>query len=215
MGGPAFGPVARAFRSDEDPLVRGYLAAVLENLKEDAAADVYVDAIQHDIDANVRGHALLSLATFGGKPWFEEPRKADGNAEEGLAIQASYLDVLVITMHTDPSPRVRNQAAYCLANVMPPAVFLAVFVKEPEPMRRAMIESLQHSGAPEVMGRLLPGLKDSDPKVRAAAAQALRWVTGQDFGDDTPKWHAWWEANEDTFKLVPIPPTEIPLDPAD
>ena len=35
--------------------------------------------------------------------------------------------------------------------------------------------------------------KEEATRVRAAAVQALQAITGQEFGQDTDRWRAWWQ----------------------
>lgn len=42
-------------------------------------------------------------------------------------------------------------------------------------------------------------LKDKDWFVRKAAAEALRNITGQDFGQDHDRWNSWWQENKEKF----------------
>lgn len=46
---------------------------------------------------------------------------------------------------------------------------------------------------------LIEVLKDEEPFVRKKAAEALREITGQDFGQDNGKWRKWWEYNKNKF----------------
>jgi hypothetical protein len=52
---------------------------------------------------------------------------------------------------------------------------------------------------PRAVDALIEALKDEDWGVRARAAEALREITGQDFGKDPEKWQKWWEKNKGRF----------------
>jgi HEAT repeat protein len=39
---------------------------------------------------------------------------------------------------------------------------------------------------------LIQALEDQSPAVRQAATEALRTITGQDFGLDVNAWRQWW-----------------------
>jgi len=43
---------------------------------------------------------------------------------------------------------------------------------------------------------LLTALDSADKECKAAFVQALKDITGQDFGDNAAKWRAWWELNK-------------------
>lgn len=69
---------------------------------------------------------------------------------------------------------------------------------------------LGKSGAPptpevkaEAVEILLQSLKSDQPRVRTTAAQQLKNLTGQDFGEDFDGWNRWWADNKNTFKKAP------------
>lgn len=47
---------------------------------------------------------------------------------------------------------------------------------------------------------ILACLRFKDPKMRAEAAQSLRKLTGQEFGEDAAAWDAWWAENKAAYK---------------
>ena len=53
---------------------------------------------------------------------------------------------------------------------------------------------------PVAVEALIVALKDSDGRVRAAAATGLEKLTGKTFGEDAAQWEAWWQEAHATFK---------------
>jgi hypothetical protein len=53
---------------------------------------------------------------------------------------------------------------------------------------------------PVAVEALIVALKDSDARVRAAAATGLEKLTGKTFGEDAAQWEAWWQEAHTTFK---------------
>jgi len=47
---------------------------------------------------------------------------------------------------------------------------------------------------------LINALDDEGFRATAAAADALRKITGQDLGLDPEKWRKWWEENKEKFR---------------
>jgi HEAT repeat protein len=47
------------------------------------------------------------------------------------------------------------------------------------------------------VGILIGLLRDKDEAIQAAALDALKKLTGQDFGEDHARWKAWHEENKD------------------
>jgi HEAT repeat protein len=64
---------------------------------------------------------------------------------------------------------------------------------DPDPgVRSLAIEILSNPGGDNLVPWLIERLGDSDAAVRAAAAAALRRLTGQSLGDGAEAWRAWW-----------------------
>lgn len=51
----------------------------------------------------------------------------------------------------------------------------------------------------EAIGILLDALRSDRPGSRRAAADQLRRLTGEDFGEEAASWEAWWNANRSRF----------------
>jgi hypothetical protein len=46
---------------------------------------------------------------------------------------------------------------------------------------------------------LITALRHKDEIVRMNASEALKEITGKDFGDDPLKWQRWWDQNKEQF----------------
>jgi HEAT repeat protein len=68
---------------------------------------------------------------------------------------------------TDPSADVRNSVAQVLGMIGPQAM--------------------------EATPVLIEALEDQSPAVRQGVVEALKAITGQDFGLDVNAWRQWWE----------------------
>jgi HEAT repeats len=58
---------------------------------------------------------------------------------------------------------------------------------------------------PWAIDTLIVALADSNARVRQAAAEGLKNLTNQDFGEDQQKWLHWWEQAQDIFSLAAEP----------
>ena len=54
-------------------------------------------------------------------------------------------------------------------------------------------------GKREAVEILLRSLRADQPAVRKTAADQLRRLTGEDFGEDTDAWDHWWKQNKGSF----------------
>ncbi len=67
-------------------------------------------------------------------------------------------------------------------------------------VRRHAARSLGELGDPRAIQPLVNALEGKGFHTAAAAAGALKKITGQDFGPDPEKWRKWWEENRGTFR---------------
>ena len=79
----------------------------------------------------------------------------------------------------------------------------------------ALIKALNHKdfgvrvGAADALGEmkelkaiepLITALKDNEEEIRDSFANALKNITGKDFGKDPEKWREWWNQNKDSIR---------------
>ncbi len=67
-------------------------------------------------------------------------------------------------------------------------------------LRIAAAQAIAAVKDPVAVEALIVAVKDSDARVRAAAAAGLEKLTGQSFGEDAAKWAAWWQDAHASFK---------------
>ena len=67
-------------------------------------------------------------------------------------------------------------------------------------VRRYAARSLGELRATRAIKPLINALDDEGFRATAAAAKALRKITGQDLGLDPEKWREWWEENKEKFR---------------
>jgi HEAT repeat protein len=170
--------------SDEDVRVRRAAIEILSDLPDREAADALRAAVR-DPDTTVRASALRSLARAGDTEALPvvfgaladpdpEARLAAIRAVAVLTGGAADASEPIRGLLADPDPAVRAAAASAI--VVGPARGEALLVL------RAMLESehprarelaLRAAGSPETFDLAAAGLRDADPRVRTAAAEAL------------------------------------------
>jgi hypothetical protein len=185
------------------------------------AAEMAVDP--WDADARAKGTMLLANGYFGGEPPYRAlylARTEDGDpivraaALRGLALHGQPEDVpRIAEMLGDPSDRVRLEAARALQRVHNPRAVDALLASirvpdptragrsgEPEPSVRAeAAHALGQYPEPRVVPPLINALDDRFLAVNRAALQALRTLTGEDFGLDRRAWLEWNGQTESPF----------------
>jgi hypothetical protein len=72
-------------------------------------------------------------------------------------------------------------------------------------VRAAAVEALKWAQDRSAIDGLLAGMKTGPDAVRRYAADALKALTGQDFGPEHAKWQEWWSANAKTAQLAAPP----------
>ncbi len=177
-------PVAVAGVADEDLQVRNAATFAMESLDAGTAVPALIDLLSNP-DTTVRGAAAAAL----------------GSAFAPQAAQA--VPALAEAQAREAESWVRRTMVETIGKIGPVAV-------ESVP---ALIEALSSQSinnevmeaAIEALGLIGPGARQAIPHlidllqhpewtVRLAASDALRLITGQDFGEDQEAWRSWWEA---------------------
>ena len=127
------------------------------------------------------------------------------NAAEALAkIGLPAVPALIQTLK-DQDASVRSRAAQALGEIGPEAkeavyALIDVFQDGEEIGRSQAAHEAIHA-----LSRIGPGAKEAAPALigalrdnfmRMSAAEALKEITGQDFGEDAARWQRWWEENK-------------------
>jgi HEAT repeat protein len=133
-----------------------------------------------DADAAVRREAILTIRDL------DDPR---------------VTEVLIQALN-DSDKAVRIWAAGGLRNKhdrrATEPLLAALKERDPE-IRREVARALGGYGL-RAIEPLLATLKDKDSYVRYAAAESLKSITRQDFGEDVKRWQQWWKENKRTHE---------------
>lgn len=203
----------RPLLRDEDPAVRtGALRSILSFEDTDSFEGVLSRC--NDEDRGVRSSAILATLQFSRKLDRADATCRDlgrmaGRAEGELRaelIQAvgktasNEAFPILITAMSDSSPLVRAQAIQQLATLGGDEAIRAVLdclpgERETRPRVQLAIASKKLKILAAV-GPLINWLADQDANVVAGAADALRSLTGRDFGTDFTQWSNWWNQTQ-------------------
>ena len=199
-------PLIRALR-DEDHSVRSSAAWALGGFKNPRAAEPLLALAQKSDERTLPAtawalgqikekraveplmKALRAHKRFHGR-WYVV--RALGDIGDPRAVP-----VLVEILKTG-GEHDRAQAAYCLALLNAHQAADALFKASSDSSRKvrtSAIRSLVRLKDPRIIPCLIAFLEKPGDLGRPEAARSLGLLTGQDFGEDTAKWAAWWEAN--------------------
>ena len=176
---PRAAPALCAAAHDDDPWARLFTVRALGQLKAAAPLDV-LRAAQKDPDALVRREAVAALAAGGRAGLLDEAVFHDPSAHvraaaaEALADSAAEtLGPRLETLLSDSSPLVRGAAVLAVPKLRQDAA--AVLARE-RTSPHWWVKSRAFLAMADVPGArvdLLEGLKDQDPRVAAAALEAV------------------------------------------
>ena len=65
----------------------------------------------------------------------------------------------------------------------------------------ACVQVLGNIADPEAVSPLIALLNDKDLDVLICSVEALKNITGQNFGRDTEQWTEWWNKNRDQYLM--------------
>jgi HEAT repeat protein len=72
-------------------------------------------------------------------------------------------------------------------------------MRNPDPQVQATVAEMLRAIGPQAQAAvpvLIEALAAADPAVQRGAMEALKSVTGQDFGMDVEQWQQWWAAQQ-------------------
>lgn len=98
----------------------------------------------------------------------------------------------------DEDKDVRKNAACALGEIKDPRAIeplIAALKDKDDNLRRRVPIALGKIKDSRAIEPLIVALKDKDNGVREIAAEALKEITGKDFGQDPAKWQEWWVQN--------------------
>ena len=103
----------------------------------------------------------------------------------------------------DENRVIRTNATIALGRTKDPRSvnsLIATLKDEEWLVRRYAARSLGELRATRAIKPLINALDDEGFRATAAAAEALRKITGQDLDLDPEKWREWWEENKEKFR---------------
>lgn len=216
---------------DSEPAVRYAAVQMLTDYSNwnPKFAEPLVAMLREEKDARVCHAAVFGLPRFRGDlqkyiPVFRQMLK-DNNSSvqwaglemlQRLQVEISREDLLPFFKSSDWQVL---DAAYALLQVQEEKLSIddaAILLQNPQPVAQLLaLGILNQNPGKQSVELALPLLRAPDEMVRLKAAQTLRALTGQDFGEDqADEWVKWWMANKTSFvaqppseELRPRPPT--------
>lgn len=194
----------QALSYKKDPRIRNDAVRALGTLRDQRAMKPLLKALK-DKDNSVRASAAEAVGRMGNP-----------NAIEPLIVALSDRDHIVHSQAVGSLRRVGGmRAVSLLARLMaygkeaPYRLMAANALADLGDIRAVdpLVEALRHEdsevrchaawvlgklGYQAGIGPLITALKDKDPQVCKRAAQALKQITDQNFGEDASEWQRWW-----------------------
>lgn len=177
---------ATAWALDQDNADRRYQGTLLLANAPFAGEDVYLDLFIDNLgdpDPAVRSAAARGLAHHG---------------------RPEHVPLLVGALRDD-EVLVRTEAARALQRIHSPQAVRPLIdrldeeVEESREVRAACAHALGQYAEPRVLAALAASLRDTSLAVNQSALEALRYLTGQDFGLDQRAWLAYLDESSDPF----------------
>ena len=176
---------------DADKRYRGTLALAMRDFaSEPVYLKLFTDNIK-DRDSSVRAAAARALGAHGGPE--HAPLLIEALKDTDVSVRAEAargLQRLHSADAVDP----------LITHVREPVLVSASENAEPDSDVRAECASaLGQYREPKVLSALIAALSDSRLQVNRNTLDALRTLTGQDFGYDRPAWQAWYDKTPQHF----------------
>jgi hypothetical protein len=169
----------------------------------------------YDPDKRFRGTLLLANAPFGGAPEYVKGYVMHLSDSDSSVRAAAALALgrhgspehvpLILPLLTQEDRLCRLSAVRALQRLhnpvaVGPLIDATDSRKESDAdVRAEAAVALAQYPQPRVLQALIAALGDDRLAVTAAAAQSLRTLTGQDFGDDRARWFDWAAAASEPF----------------
>lgn len=145
---------------------------------------------------------LAGLAAFDPANDDGVPKSAQLNLADPLKIfgDIPYSIPHAIDALDNPTVSIRRKGALSLGRLLPSARSVNALIRVLEDVdaevRVNAAISLGRLKSRRAVEELIIALQDPQPRVVDAAAEALRAITGRDFGTSVDKWTEWWEWNK-------------------
>jgi hypothetical protein len=171
-------PLVERSLEDSDATVRTEAVAGIKQVDYQDAAEIYVQALKHDLVVVVR-RAALALRTVGTKAVVDE-------LIDALITQHQCRVTVAIQ---DPSYALGSDGSIGFSNnpTLPPDVEVALRTGQ-LPYGAVVVPPKRATRAKTITCQR----EERNPEVRAT----LRELTGQDFGYNERSWHLWWAAQQ-------------------
>lgn len=196
--------------------VRKLLAEILGNMEDKGAIALLKKALS-DKDWEVRKMAAESLCEIGTDNAVREACRAiiDKRPDVALAVldMLGDFDVGKFTEYImrglrvkDPTVRVRTLEV--LAGQVDRRLvrsYVRLAKDQDARVRKAAIESLKWAQDRGAVGDLIKELRSAGKREKGYIAEALKVLTGQDFGTDFAGWDGWWSEHRKTAQITHPP----------
>jgi HEAT repeat protein len=115
----------------------------------------------------------------------------------GLTKDPRAVNPLIATLR-DENRNIRMLAAWSLAQIGEPSVdpLLGVLREQKSTARGDAAWALGNIKSPKSVEPLIVALGEGDPELKKDTLQALRRISGMEYGPDPMQWREWWEQNK-------------------
>lgn len=200
----AFDQLATTLK-DENKRVRTAAVQFFAQTKDARAVEPLIAAMQ-DSDNEIRRIAVLGLTRIKDARVVEPLISALKEEDPNTPMYAAYtlgelrdpraVEPLIVALGS-PNERLRSAAAEALGKIKDARAaerLIAALKDQSSPVRLRAAGALGEIKDARATEPLITMLKD--PINQWDAAEALKKITGQDFGTDHGKWKQWWEKNK-------------------
>lgn len=203
IGDPASNALVLAL-SDPRPTVRRLAAKALGQIGNVSSVEFLVDLL-NDPNRGVRATAAIALGNYhhpmAVQKIIELYPKSNAAVRTDLVYALSNInDILavpfLIRQASDPSPTVRAAVMLALGKLGDARAIPALLKGLEDRDEITRINAAYSLGAyysPRVVAALVQSLRDPAHRVRQAAVESLKGLSGMDLGLSYAKWHQWWQ----------------------
>ncbi|MBL0926932.1 MAG: HEAT repeat domain-containing protein [Phycisphaerales bacterium] len=168
-----------------------------------------------DASARARGLLLLANAPWGGERVYQDLYNVSMQDGDPL-VRAMAVRAIAMHGRAEQAPMIAEQlknadrflrweSARALQRMHNPEVVPAL-LRSADPknesdaeIRAATVRALGQYPEPRVLTALIARLEDRDLAVNREARWSLRTLTGEDYGDDLPRWVRWQRETQEPF----------------
>jgi len=199
------GLVALCRQKETTPEMLRSVLIALGDTKDPRAAPALTEQLSSK-DARIRRDAARALGDCGCRDAAPALDKLAGDAAEeedvrlfaataGARLASAQALKILVELARSPRAETRSRAVFALGKyggVEQAAIAAKALDDTDRDVREDAVAALRLLQKKEAWGPLVQATADSDFKVRNAAMDALRELTGQQIGNDPAAWKAWW-----------------------